>query len=123
MRIWLDGPASPEGRVGGKARDLALAMNARALRNAALDGAGVSGLDAWGRLDEIRLPTTVACGELDVPFMVERCRELANRLPNAHRRMLPGVAHLPYLERPAMVADLITDAAGLGGGSWRPNPA
>jgi len=114
MRIWLDGPASPEGRVRGAERDLALAMNAATLRNATPEGVGVSGLDAWGRLDEIRLPTTVACGELDVPFMVARCGELATRLPNARLRMLPGVAHLPYLEQPAMVVDLIADAVGLG---------
>lgn len=49
MRIWLDGPASPEGRVSGEARELALAMNAAALRSAAREGAGVSGLNTWGR--------------------------------------------------------------------------
>jgi len=114
MRIWLDGPAAPEGRVSGIARDLALTMNAAALRNSASEGAGACGLDAWDRLDEIRLPTTVACGELDVPFMVERCGALASRLPNGRLRMLPGVAHLPYMEQPAMVANLIVEAAGKG---------
>src|ERR687893_1003893 len=33
--LWLDGPAVPEGRVGGPARDLFLAMNAIALRSEA----------------------------------------------------------------------------------------
>ncbi|HEY6470500.1 MAG TPA: alpha/beta hydrolase [Candidatus Dormibacteraeota bacterium] len=117
MRIWLDGPASLEGRVSGAARDLALAMNAAALRNAAPDRAGASGLNAWERLDEVRLPTIVACGELDVPFMIERCGDLASRLPNASLRMLPGVAHLPYLEEPATVANLIIEVAGKDGGA------
>ena len=31
--IWLDGPAGPEGRVGGTMRDLFLAMNLVALKN------------------------------------------------------------------------------------------
>ena len=31
--LWLDGPTSPERRVGGPARDLALAMNERIVRN------------------------------------------------------------------------------------------
>ena len=115
MRIWLDGPASPEGRVSGATRDLALAMNGMALRNAAPDGVGASGFDTWGRLDEIRLPTTVACGDLDVPFMIERCEELARRLPGACLKILSSVAHLPYLEQPAMVADLITEAIEPGG--------
>jgi pimeloyl-ACP methyl ester carboxylesterase len=125
IRIWLDGPASPEGRVSGPVRALALAMNAIALRNSAPEGAGASGLNAWDRLDEIRLPTTVACGELDIPFMIERCEELVTRLPNANLRMLPGVAHLPPLEDPAMVADLILKVVRTRGlpavkqGSWR----
>jgi pimeloyl-ACP methyl ester carboxylesterase len=114
MRIWLDGPGAPEGRVSGSVRTLALAMNAAALRNAAPAGAGASGLHTWDRLDEIQLPTSVACGELDVPFMIDRCEDLATRMPNACFRMLPGVAHLPYLENPAMVADLIMEVTNTG---------
>ena len=36
--LWLDGPSSPEGRVGGDARELALDMNAIALRSGARGG-------------------------------------------------------------------------------------
>jgi pimeloyl-ACP methyl ester carboxylesterase len=54
--LWLDGPSSPEGRVGGKARTLALAMNAIILRNGAREDEGGSGVDAWHRLDEIQVP-------------------------------------------------------------------
>ena len=47
--LWLDGPAGPEGRVGGPARELLLAMNAIALRSEAESaaGAGNSEIDAW----------------------------------------------------------------------------
>src|SRR5260370_32231125 len=45
--IWLDGPASPQGRVSGPARDLALAMNAVVPRNAAPEAAGATSADAW----------------------------------------------------------------------------
>ena len=38
--LWLDGPSSPEGRVGGDARELALDMNAIALRSGAGEDAG-----------------------------------------------------------------------------------
>lgn len=110
LRIWLDGPGEPEGRISGATRELATAMNAAALRNRVTDRAGASGLDTWSRLDEIQTPTVVACGDLDVPFMVERCRELATRLPNARCQIMEGVAHLPYLEQPAMVADVLMDA-------------
>jgi hypothetical protein len=38
IRLWLDGPSSPEGRVGGAGRELALAMNAIALAGDLLEG-------------------------------------------------------------------------------------
>ena len=67
--LWLDGPSSPEGRVGGEARALALDMNAIILRNGAREDEGGSGVDAWRRLDEVQVLVTVACGDLDVPFL------------------------------------------------------
>jgi pimeloyl-ACP methyl ester carboxylesterase len=110
--FWLDGPGSPEGRVGGAARDLAIEMNAIIIGNDAPDGAGDNGVDAWSRLAEITAPVTVACGALDARFIIERGREVARRLPKASYVELPGVAHQPYLEQPAAVAGLIRDAIG-----------
>jgi pimeloyl-ACP methyl ester carboxylesterase len=108
--LWLDGPAAPEGRVGGEARALALDMNAIILRNGDREDEGGSGVDAWRRLEEIRVPVTVACGELDVPFLIASSRDLPGRLPNARYRELPDTAHQPYLEQPGQVADLVLDA-------------
>lgn len=110
MWLWLDGPAGPEGRVSGPARDLALAMNAIALKNEIPEESGRSGLVAWSRLEEITVPVTVACGNLDLPFIVARSKELADWLPRSRFEMLDGVAHLPYLEQPAVVAELITSS-------------
>ena len=112
--LWLDGPSAPEGRVGGEARALALDMNAIILGNGAREDEGGSGVDAWRRLDEVQVPVTVTCGELDVPFLIARSRELAGRLPNGRHRQLPGMAHQPYLEQPGQVADLVLDALDQG---------
>ncbi len=108
--VWLDGPAQPEGRVSGPARDLALAMNAVIIANDVPEDAGSSGVHAWDRLGEIEVPVTVACGDLDVPFVVSRSPELARRLPHGRYQTLPGRAHQPYLEDPAEVAQLIHEA-------------
>ncbi len=108
--VWLDGPAGPEGRVTGAARSLALDMNAIILRNGVPEDAGDSGVDAWNRLAEVRVPVTVACGDLDVPFLISRNRELAGQLPNARYEVLAGMAHQPYLEQPAAVAQLVSRA-------------
>ena len=99
--LWLDGPASEEGRVGGAARELALAMNEVIVRDDVPDEEGEAGVDAWARLGEIDLPTTVMWGDRDVPFGIETCEAIAGRIPGARTFVLAGLAHLPSLEDPA----------------------
>ena len=114
MHYWLDGPTSQEGRIGGEARELALDMNAIALRSGMPEDAGASGLDAWSRLEEIRAPATIVWGELDHPELIAICRALADRLGNVRAAIeLHGVAHLPSLERPGEVSEIIATAMGL----------
>ncbi len=110
MWLWLDGPNAPEGRVAGPARELALAMNSIALKNEIPEELGKSGMAAWSRLEEITVPVSVACGDLDLPFIMARSKELADWLPRSRFQVLPGMAHLPYLEQPAVVAELISSA-------------
>lgn len=105
--LWLDGPGQAEGRVRDPVRSLALEMNEIILRNDVPEDAGTSDSGAWGRLDDVRMPVTVACGDLDVPFLLERSRELAERLPSARFVELRGVAHLPQMEKPSEVANLV----------------
>jgi pimeloyl-ACP methyl ester carboxylesterase len=112
--LWLDGPAQPEGRVGGPKRALALEMNGIVLRNGVAEDAGASGIDAWTRLDEVQIPATVVCGDLDLPFLVTRSKELADRLPTGRHRTLAGVAHLSELEQPAVVSELLTECLKSG---------
>lgn len=110
-RLWLDGPAGPDGRIAGPVRDLFRAMNAIALRSEAeSEHSGSSDVSAWTRLDEITLPVTVAWSELDVEVFQERGQQLAERLPAGVGRELISVAHLPELEDPTAVADLILGA-------------
>ena len=114
MHYWLDGPTSAEGRVGGAARELALDMNGIALRSGMPEDAGASGLDAWPRLGEIKAPATIVWGDLDHPESIAMCRELADRLGAVRDAIeLPGVAHLPSLERPGEVSGIIATAMGL----------
>lgn len=109
--LWLDGPASPEGRVRGAPRELMLAMHEIILRNDVAETARISESTAWQHLESFNVPVTVIWGELDVPFVIEQCEELVERLPNARHHVLPGRAHLPYLEDPTTAADLICAAS------------
>lgn len=111
VRLWLDGPAGPEGRVSGPPRELALEMNRIVIANGDSDADGASGLHAARRVHEIAIPAIVACGELDVSMKAQRCAELVDALPNATYRSLPGRAHLPYLEAPEEVVALLTAEA------------
>ncbi len=108
--LWLDGPAQPEGRVRGASRTLLLEMNRAIIANGAPEDVGGSGIDAWTALTGVAAPTIVACGDLDVPFIVDRSRALADRMPNATFHEFAGTAHLPQLEDPVTVAALIEHA-------------
>ena len=111
--LWLDGPSGPEGRVGGPARQLALDMGAIALANEDDEFAGSPVDDAWSRLGEITVPVTVACGDRDIPDILDAARTLAERLPRARFEILADRAHLPYLEDPGAVAALVAAAVGI----------
>jgi pimeloyl-ACP methyl ester carboxylesterase len=89
-------------------------MNAVIIGNGRPETDGDAGVDAWRRLAEITVPVTVACGDLDVPFLVDRCRVLAGRLPAARHHVLPGLAHQPCLESASTVAQLIRSAVAGG---------
>lgn len=109
--IWLDGPAGGEGRVGGAARELELAMDLRVNQLQPMEPdptAGPSGVDAWARLGEIEVPVTVVWGDLDVE--AARVPPIVSRITGARGIELPGRAHLPYLEDPAETADIIATA-------------
>ena len=106
IRLWLDGLDAPEGRVTGVARQLALDMNAIAL-SAASPGHEPRVVDAWSRVGEIACPVLVLVGGLDMSHLQARCHDLARRIPGAELRVMPDAAHLPALEQPETVADLV----------------
>jgi pimeloyl-ACP methyl ester carboxylesterase len=113
LHLWLDGPTMPEGRVGAAARELAADMNRRILSAGTQEHDGGSGLDAWHRLAEITAPTLATWGDLDLPPDLPFYELIAERLPSAEGRVLEGVAHLPSLERPELVAALIRETVAL----------
>jgi pimeloyl-ACP methyl ester carboxylesterase len=99
IRLWLDGPTAPEGRIGGRRRALALEMNRIAL-HAESPGHEPEAPDAWSRLSEITVPVLVVVGDLDLRHVQERGREVAGRINGATLRVMPGAAHLPAFEQP-----------------------
>jgi pimeloyl-ACP methyl ester carboxylesterase len=109
IHLWLDGPREREGRVVGAPRELALDMNRIALANGISESSNQM-IDAWSRLTEVGVPTTVACGAFDANHILSRSEELYRRIPSANYLVLDGMAHLPYLENPTAVAELVIGA-------------
>lgn len=107
-RYWLDGVYGDAGRVAGPARELFLDMNGRALRAGDV-GEQAERAPAWPRLDALDVPVTWVEGTLDEPgarTLAEQARELVADL---RLEVVEGVAHLPTLERPDVIADLVRD--------------
>jgi pimeloyl-ACP methyl ester carboxylesterase len=106
IRLWLDGPGAPEGRVGGGRRDLALDMNRIAL-HAESPGHEPEPPDDWSRLSAVAVPTLVVAGDLDLHHIQERCRTLAGRIDGAVLHVMPGAAHLAAFEQPDAFAAVL----------------
>ena len=106
--MWLDGPSAKEGRVDGRARELFLDMNARALR-ASDPGEQAEISAAWPRLGAITTPTLVMIGRLDAEDVQAIDEQAAQIIPGARLRWLDGVAHVPHLEGDAATLEEIAD--------------
>ena len=106
--LWLDGPMSPAGRVGGTLRELFLDMNGIALNMPELTQEQEPA-SAYEKLSALSLPTLVIWGELDFPLVKEKCQYLLVNLPTARGVEVPDTAHLANLEKPAFINELIRD--------------
>jgi 2-succinyl-6-hydroxy-2,4-cyclohexadiene-1-carboxylate synthase len=74
---------------------------------AALRGLGTGVMEPlWDRLPRLTIPVALVVGERDAKFRAisERMAEL---LPDATLRVVPGAGHAAQLEAPAAVADLL----------------
>jgi len=71
---------------------------------AALRGVGTGTMEPlWSRLEELTMPAAVLAGERD-PKFVALAHRLAEALPAARLRIVPGTGHALPLEAPAEVA-------------------
>lgn len=107
-RVWLDGVMGRPGRVTGDARELFLDMNGRAL-DADDVGEEQAHEPSWDRLGEVTVPVTIVDGALDEPAAIDVGDRAAEVLTDVRRIVLDDVAHLPSLEQPLVLADLVRD--------------
>jgi len=113
---WVDGPHRGSGDVDPAVRDLVRQMQRRVFEvTAGWGDVEEAELDppALDRLAEIRIPTLVLVGALDLQAVHDAARRVTERIAGARRVDWPGTAHLPSLERPddflALLRDWLAD--------------
>ncbi len=108
VRLWADGPGQPPTRLPAHIR----AFVREKARKEFVPG-HVSGRirpltpQSDGRLGELRCPVLAFAGGLDISHEVNAARHVAETAPNATAVIWPDVAHLPGLEQPERLAELI----------------
>ena len=103
VRTWL----GPEGDLA--TRELVRHMQRRALDLQVAAGE-VDDRQLEVTLERITMPTRIFVGAHDQPFFAATARALVDRLPEAELVELPWAGHLPTLERPEEMNQLVIDA-------------
>jgi pimeloyl-ACP methyl ester carboxylesterase len=108
-RVWVDGPGQPAGRAPAWIADQVRAANLVLSEPEHVFGRPI-GLDppAAARLGELRCPVLAIAGSLDVSDVAATARHLEAHVPAARAVILPDVAHMIGMERPAKLAVLVT---------------
>jgi len=66
-------------------------------------------VDLRRRLDEIKAPALVIAGDQDRLIPAHLAQELVDGLPQAEFHLIPGAGHMLMLEKPDVIAQLISD--------------
>ncbi|MFD5316066.1 alpha/beta fold hydrolase [Streptomyces sp. NPDC127098] len=109
---WVEGPQRRGDEVDPAVRDLVRLMQRRAFElTADWDDVEAAEADppALDRLGELRAPTLVLLGALDLKAIHAAAARLAADVPDVRRVDWPDVAHLPSLERPSDFHALLRD--------------
>ncbi|ELK41563.1 alpha/beta fold hydrolase [Brevibacillus agri] len=107
-RMWFDGPGCAANTKRAKARELFASMSRNAFSLPAF-GEGLVGLTPppKERLGEIKAPTLVIAGARDYIDFLQIADELAERIERAEKVILTDSAHIPPMDQPEVVNELI----------------
>jgi len=102
LRMWVDGPERAPGDVDASIRERVRVMQRDAFLLEMPSGVERVRVEpaAAERLSEIRVPTLVVAGALDVPFIGKAAERIEREVPGARRVVIPDAAHMVSMERP-----------------------
>ena len=109
-RVWVDGPGQPPGRAPAWIAGQVRATNVFLAEPGHVFGRPIV-LDppAAARLADLRCPVLAIAGALDVSDVAQTARHLAAEAPDARAVVLPDVAHMIGMERPAELSAMATE--------------
>jgi 3-oxoadipate enol-lactonase len=113
LRAWVAGPGQPLDRVPAPIRTLVAEADRAANEPGRPRGRPIPlAPPAADRLSELRCPVLAVAGALDFSDVARTALYLEANAPRARAVVLPDVAHMIGLERPAELAHLITGFVG-----------
>ncbi len=110
VRLWVDGLGQPPTRVPAELRQAVFETDRVLVRADHVFGRRIA-LEppANDRLGDIRTPTLVVLGALDIPSAHASAARLASAVPGARLVTVPDVAHLVGMEAPERLAELVVE--------------
>lgn len=101
MRLFVDGSGRTPDQVNPALRKKVYDMNLIALRNEKLLGKDVPlPTPAAKRIEALHLPVLIVTGDLDEDYIAKAADFMATNIPDAHKVVIHGTAHLPNMEFP-----------------------
>lgn len=110
LRLWVDGPNRSTSAVDPAVRERVREMNGNnlAVMNEAAEER-VLDPPVRDRLHELQVPTLIIAGDQDQPHVLASARHFEANIPNSKLVIMPGTAHLPSMEQPAVFNGLVID--------------
>lgn len=111
LRFWVDGPQRTPDQVNPTVRQRVYEMQYHAFTLPMPEGADEQALQppAITRLAEIRVPTLIVTGNLDLPEKLELSERLAASIPGARWEIIAGAAHMVNMEQPQEFNRIVLD--------------
>jgi len=101
--------AQAHAEIVAKRKEALAKVNAQAFAGACL---ALAALDLTPRLAGIANPTLILCGALDQTTPPALARKLAEGIPAAGYREIPGSGHCPMLEQPEALVERVQEFLG-----------
>jgi 3-oxoadipate enol-lactonase len=111
LRMWVDGPERTPGEVDPEVRALVGEMQYHAFQTVFPEAAVELDLEppANLRLGEVKAPVLVVVGDHDIQAKIDLAQRLKMELANAQLVVIPKVAHMVTMEKPAEFNQIVLD--------------